>query len=155
MKTIKFISHSDEETKELAKSLAGGLRANDCLALIGGFGSGKTTFVKGLVEGLSRRKKAYVCSPSFVILKIYPGRLPVYHFDLYRLNRVRDIEAIGFDEFTAAGGVCVIEWAQRCEQILPQDALKIEFRVTGRGKRAILFSAPSPRIKRYMAKVRI
>ncbi len=119
MKSIKFVSHSEEQTQLLAKRLAQGLKKNDCLALVGDFGTGKTTFVRGLVEGLAVRKKNFVCSPSFVILKIYQGRLPIYHFDLYRLNGERDLEDIGFSEFITSGGISAIEWADRIKGGLP------------------------------------
>lgn len=139
MKSIKFISHSEEETRQLARRLARGLKKDDLLALIGDFGSGKTTFVRGLVQGLQVRKKNFVCSPSFVILKIYQGRLPVYHFDLYRLDNARDFEDIGFSEFISSGGVSAIEWADRIQGTLPENSLRVQFRCLGRDERQITF----------------
>lgn len=152
MQRLKLISHSEEETKGFAKNLAKGLRRNDCLALVGDFGSGKTTFAKGLALGFGFRKKNYVCSPSFVILKIYPGRLPVYHFDLYRLARERDAEDIGLPEFFSAGGVSVIEWAEKAGRLLPQGHLKIAFSIAGTNKRTMRFSTSSLRLKRLLRK---
>lgn len=153
MEHFRFISHSEEETKGFAENLAEGLCRNDCLALVGDFGSGKTTFVKGLALGFGFRKKNYVCSPSFVILKIYPGRLPVYHFDLYRLNKERDAEDIGLPEFFSAGGVSVIEWAEKVRRLLPREHLKIEFSITGAHKRTIRFSTSSLKLKRLLRKI--
>ena len=154
MSVFKFISPSEEDTKRLAQRLALMLRANDCLALIGNFGSGKTTFTKGLADGLGVRKKNYVCSPSFVILKIYPGRLSLYHFDLYRLDRFLDWEHIGLDEFMEAGGVAVIEWAERIKKYLPAHALRIEFSVLGPKKRRIRFLSHQVRWKNIFKKLK-
>lgn len=153
MKSIKFISHSEEQTHLLAKKLAKGLKKNDCLALVGDFGTGKTTFVRGLVEGLSVRKKNFVCSPSFVILKIYQGRLPIYHFDLYRLNSERDFEDIGFSEFITSGGVSAIEWADRIPGSLPKSSLKIDFSCLGENKRSIRFRTSVKRLTELISKV--
>ncbi len=151
MRCLKFISSSEKQTHLLAKRLAKGLKKNDCLALVGDFGTGKTTFVRGLVEGLEGRKKNFVCSPSFVILKIYQGRLPVYHFDLYRLNTERDLEDIGFSEFITSGGISAIEWADRVKDVLPKASLRIEFSSLDENKRSISFY---PSLKRLEGLVR-
>ncbi|MFH0877293.1 MAG: tRNA (adenosine(37)-N6)-threonylcarbamoyltransferase complex ATPase subunit type 1 TsaE, partial [Candidatus Omnitrophota bacterium] len=136
----EFISKSPKETEAIACRLARRLKKNDCLALMGCFGSGKTTFVKGLAKGLRVRKKEYVCSPSFVLLKIYPGRLPLHHFDLYRLDRRCDLEDIGFAEFISAGGVSVIEWADKFLKVLPATAVKIKFTILGKNLRRLSLS---------------
>lgn len=147
MKRLKFISNSEEQTHALAKRLARGLKGNDCLALVGGFGVGKTTFVRGLVDGLEVRKKNFVCSPSFVILKIYQGRLPVYHFDLYRLDAERDFEDIGLSEFIACGGISAVEWADRLKSVLPKTTLRIEFSCLDENKRIISFYSSLKRLE--------
>lgn len=149
MKNVKVITYSEEETRKLARMLARHAVKDDCFALFGDFGSGKTVFVKGLAEGLASRKKAYVCSPSFVILKIYPGRLPLYHFDLYRLGHLRDFEDIGLDEFVRAGGVSAIEWAEKCDHVLPKDALRVAFHAIGASRRRIIFTASPGLLKRF------
>ena len=153
MKTFKFISKSEEETKGFASKFARVLRPNDCLALVGEFGSGKTTFVKGLVRGFGFRKKNYVCSPSFVLLKIYRGRLPVYHFDLYRLNSPKDVEGIGLTEFLEAGGVSVIEGADKIKNFLPSEHLKIKFSILGPRKRSVVFFTTTLRLKRFLKRM--
>lgn len=152
MKQIKFISTSDKQTRLLAKRLARGLKKNDCLALIGDFGAGKTTFVKGLVEGLRAQKNNFVCSPSFVILKIYQARLPVYHFDLYRLSTQRDLEDIGFSEFITSGGISAVEWADRIKGILPKTALTIKFSLLGENERCVSFYPALKRLKDLVRK---
>jgi tRNA threonylcarbamoyladenosine biosynthesis protein TsaE len=150
---MRIISKSEDQTKELARRLAKGLLANDCLALVGPFGGGKTVFVKGLAEGFGVKKKSYVSSPSFVILKIYSGVLPLYHFDLYRLSCLRDFEDMGFDEFLANGGVSVIEWADKFMDSLPEHVLNIHFTVLEGGLRRITFSTKAPRIKRLVQRL--
>ena len=137
MQIKKYISQNENETMAFAKKLASKLKPNDCLALVGDFGAGKTTFVKGLACGLGFKKKNYVCSPSFVILKIYKARMPIFHFDLYRLQNLKDIQNIGLDECTGVGGVTVIEWAERLEGLLPENHVKILFSVLGPTKRGI------------------
>jgi len=155
MSTATFVSNSEKETLGLAVKIAANLKKNDCLALVGNFGSGKTIFVKGLACGLGTLKKTYVCSPSFVILKTYPGRLPIYHFDLYRLDHFRDLEDIGLFEFISAGGVSVIEWADKIKQlILPKGCLRIDFFVLGSSKRSIKLSARATDIKRFLKRVK-
>jgi tRNA threonylcarbamoyladenosine biosynthesis protein TsaE len=151
---IKIISHSEKETQALAKRLGLELRPNDCVALVGNFGSGKTVFTKGLACGAGFKKKDYVCSPSFVILKIYRGRLPFYHFDLYRLNSFAELENVGLDEFMEAGGVAAIEWAEKIKRFLPARSLKIEFSVLGPKKRSIEISSQHPRWKNILKKLR-
>ncbi len=153
LKPWSFISNSEEETKKIASKLARGLKPNDCLALVGGFGSGKTTFVKGLADGLVLRKKNYVCSPSFVILKIYRARLPIYHFDLYRLHRAKDIEGIGLTEFAGSGGVTVVEWADQAKDYLGPGCLKVKFSVSGNDKRTMVFFPPTLRFRRLLKRL--
>lgn len=154
MSVVKIISHSEEETIKLARRLALRLRPNDCVALTGNFGSGKTVFTKGLACGLGFKKKGYVCSPSFVILKIYPSRLPIYHFDLYRLNTFAELENIGLDEFMEAEGVSVIEWSEKIERFLPGHCLKVEFSVLGPSRRGIKLSSKHPRWGNIFKKIK-
>ena len=154
-KTVTFVSNSEKETLCLAVKIAANIKKNDCLALVGNFGSGKTVFVKGLACGLGTLKKIYVCSPSFVILKTYPGRLPIYHFDLYRLNHARDLENIGLFEFMSAGGVSVIEWANKIKQLLlPKRCLRIEFFVLGLSIRSIKFCGSAAVLTRFLKRVK-
>jgi len=152
---MKFISQSEKETMDLAQRLAKKLSSCDCLALVGDFGSGKTTFVKGLAAGLGFKKKSYVTSPSFVILKIYRARLPLYHFDLYRLKSLKDMESAGLGEFTEARGISVIEWADRCLDFLPPGHLKLEFSVLGPNRRAIKFTTKNKRLIGVLKKCKI
>ncbi len=113
-----FTSNSVEETIAFARDWAQTLRPNDVVALIGDLGAGKTHFVKGLLQGLESAEEA--TSPTFTLVHEYRcGRLPVFHFDFYRLKERSEIDEIGFDEYLEEGGITVIEWADRFPQVLP------------------------------------
>jgi len=147
MKKKIYVTRSAGETVKLAARLARALVPGDCLALIGDLGSGKTTFVKGLAYGLGFKKKDYVSSPTFVILKNYPARIPIYHFDVYRLSTLNEFQGIGLEEFIGSQGICVIEWADKLEGLLPPDHIRIEFSTAGQGDRLrkIVVRHPSKR----------
>lgn len=114
---------SSEETRLLARKLAEFLEPGAVLALDGHLGAGKTTFAQGLAQGLDAREGA--SSPTFVLLHVHQGRLPMYHFDAYRLERAEQLEDLGADEYLWGSGVSVIEWAERVAAALPQDRLEI------------------------------
>jgi tRNA threonylcarbamoyladenosine biosynthesis protein TsaE len=154
MKKIVYMSHSEDQTISFAKKIGRSLKKGDGLALMGDFGSGKTTFVKGLALGLGLGKKGYVCSPSFVILKIYRARVPIYHFDLYRLNNSRDFFDIGFGEFVAADGVTVIEWAEKMKPFLPKNTLMIHFKIAGLKTRRLCLSCRETRHEKLFKKLK-
>src|SRR6267154_1540245 len=107
-----FISVNAAETKAVGERLAEKIQAGDVLALIGDLGAGKTQFVKGLAKGLGSTE--VVTSPTFTLVHEYQGsRLPIYHFDFYRIESLAALRAIGFDEIVFGDGVSVIEWAER------------------------------------------
>ncbi len=111
-------SHSDKETYALGEQFGKEARPGDVYTLIGDLGTGKTVFTKGLAAGLGITEP--VVSPTFTILQIYgEGRLPLYHFDVYRISDVTEMDEIGFDEFIFGDGVSLIEWADRIPEILP------------------------------------
>ena len=112
MSVQPFLTHSEEETQRVARDLAAGLKAGDVLLLSGNLGAGKTTFVRGLAEGLGIDPRE-VSSPTFTIVHEYRGgRLTLYHADLYRLERTAT-EDVGLEEMGAADGVLAIEWPDR------------------------------------------
>ncbi len=116
-----FISNSAEETVAFGRERARSIRAGDVLALSGDLGTGKTQFVKGLVEGVG--SEAAVTSPTFTIVHEYfGGRVPVYHFDFYRLEDRAAALRLGLDEYFFGEGVSVIEWADRFRDIIPGHA---------------------------------
>ena len=130
------ISHSPAETIALARTLAATLRRGDVLALSGDLGAGKTHFVKGLAAGLGTA--ASVTSPTFTLLHEYPGgRLPLYHFDFYRLDDADEALGIGLDEYLDGDGVCVIEWAEKFPALLPPHTRWLRFTHREDGARVI------------------
>ena len=114
-------SHSVRDTEAIAQELARSLKGGECLALSGDLGAGKTQFVRGLLAGLGGDPRT-VSSPTFVLLNVYDtGRLRVFHLDAYRVGGAEDFESIGFAELLEQpGGVVVVEWPQRVEQLLPK-----------------------------------
>ena len=113
-----------EDTTKFAYEMAQNAEPGQVSALIGDLGVGKTVFTKGFAEGLGIEEP--VSSPTFTILQIYEeGRLPLYHFDVYRIEEPEEMEEVGFDDYIYGDGVCLIEWANRIEEILPEETIYI------------------------------
>jgi len=134
---MRFTSHSVEETIEIGAGLAKKLKRGDVVALVGDLGSGKTVLTKGIARGLGVKNERYVNSPTFVIIKEYKGRLPLYHFDLYRLNKSNILDLEAYDEYFYGDGVSVIEWADKIRRFLPSKRIEVRLLVAGKGKRRI------------------
>jgi len=128
MECLKLNSHSPAQTQLLGSYLGEIAQKADVLLLIGELGAGKTCLVQGIARGLSVEEYAF--SPSFVILREYHGRLPLYHIDFYRLNDIEEIAALGLEEYFYGDGVCAIEWAENGLQIVPPDNLLISIGYT-------------------------
>lgn len=124
MSEYTFISAGPEETINFAKQLSKLLKPGDVITLEGDLGAGKTTFTKGLAQGLEIKKT--VNSPTFTIIKEYSGIMPLYHMDVYRLED--SYEDLGFDEYFEGNGVTVVEWAHIIEEQLPDELLSIQLR---------------------------
>ena len=118
-----FISHSEAETIEWGEKLSRSLKPGDVVAFYGDLGSGKTRTVQGICQGLRCRDQ--VSSPTFTLINEYLGTLPVYHFDLYRINSDQEIYGLGYEEYLYGDGVCLIEWAERITSLLPENHIKI------------------------------
>jgi len=108
----KYVSSSAEETQALGITLAASIPVPGVVLLRGTLGVGKTTFARGLAQGLGLADPAAVNSPSFTLVNVYSGRVPIYHADLYRLRGPRDIYSIGIDDFVGREGVTIIEWSE-------------------------------------------
>jgi tRNA threonylcarbamoyladenosine biosynthesis protein TsaE len=121
---LTIITHSPDETRSLGRRLGRLLGPGAVLALSGELGAGKTCFVQGLAEGLEVRER-HVVSPSFVLIREYRGRAPLYHVDLYRLSPGREVAELGLEEFMGGEGVCAVEWAEKGEALLPPEAVRI------------------------------
>lgn len=120
---IRFLSQSSAETLYLGERISGALRADDVAGLTGDLGSGKTCLIQGICRGLGVTEP--VTSPTFTLVQEYTGSLPVYHLDLYRLDRIEEIEQLGLDQYFESGGIALIEWAERARPILPAGAIDI------------------------------
>ena len=131
-----FISNSPAETEAIGRQFAKELNVGSILALEGELGSGKTQFTKGLVAGLE--SSAPVTSPTFTIIHEYPGgRLPVYHFDFFRLENRESVAQLGLDDYFFGDGISVIEWADRFPESIPNQARWILFEIRSENARMI------------------
>ena len=132
-----FISNSPAETEAIGRQVAENIGVGSVLALKGDLGSGKTLFVKGVVDGLG--SSADVTSPTFTILHEYRGggRLPVYHFDLFRVENPQALARLGLDDYFFGDGITVIEWADRFQEFVPEQARWIFFELKSETQRAI------------------
>jgi tRNA threonylcarbamoyladenosine biosynthesis protein TsaE len=131
-----FISNSPDETEAIGRRFAEHIGVGSILALKGDLGSGKTVFVKGLVAGLG--SSAGVTSPTFTILHEYRGgRMPVYHFDFFRVEDRQSVNGLGVDDYFFGDGLSVIEWADRFPEFIPEQARWILFEIKSENQRAI------------------
>lgn len=154
MARLTVVTNSAKETESLGERLAPFLKPGDVLALTGELGSGKTTFTKGIAKGLEVARCEYVNSPSFVLVKEYKGRINLYHLDLYRLDKLYEIEYIGLQEYLDGDGIVVIEWAEKLDRLLPKEYLAIFIDIIDKDKRGFSFKADGERfntiIRRYL-----
>jgi len=118
-------TQSAEETHSEGKLFGSGLKSGDVVALTGELGAGKTVFTQGICEGLSIESS--VISPTFTILNEYDGSPKIYHFDAYRLENPKEFISIGFDDYLLEEGVCIIEWADKVMELLPERTIWINF----------------------------
>jgi tRNA threonylcarbamoyladenosine biosynthesis protein TsaE len=142
---------SPAETAAAGAALGACLAAGDAIGLIGDLGAGKTHFVQGLARGLGLPDDSPVTSPTFTLINEYRGgRLVLFHADLYRIERARELDQLGFDELVGGAGVLAIEWSDRFA-VLPGDHLRIELVVTGETERRLTAAAGGPRSERLLA----
>ena len=120
----QFEIQNEEQMRELGRGIGALLTAGNVVCLTGDLGAGKTTLTKSIAEGLGIDE--YVTSPSYTIVNEYMGRLPLYHFDVYRINEVEEMYELGYEEYFFSEGVCVIEWAGMVEELLPEERIWIE-----------------------------
>ena len=120
---MQITTHSADETQALGQKLASRLAPGDVIAYFGDLGAGKTAFTRGIAEGLGVSEQ--VTSPTYTIVNEYlSGRLPLFHFDMYRLGSSDELFDIGWEDYLARGGVCAVEWSENVEDAL-QDAIRI------------------------------
>ena len=128
---IRLATASPEETRALGEAVAGLLRPGDVVSLTGDLGAGKTTFVQGAAAELGVTEP--VLSPTFTLVREYRGSLPIYHLDVYRLDRIQDVIDLGFEELVDRQALVFVEWGDAIEALLPADHLQIELHIPDEG----------------------
>ena len=150
---MKIELNSLDDTKEFGESLGKRLKKGDILCLNGDLGAGKTTLTKSIGIGLGVEE--YITSPTFALINEYRGNLPVYHFDVYRLENVDELDDLGFDEYFFGEGVCIIEWAEKIEKMLPKEIIVLDI---GKGetvdKRIVSISGRGNRYKEVLEEMK-
>ena len=150
MKPLEIISRNPEETQKLGMRLGELAAAGDIYLLSGNLGAGKTCLTQGIARGLGVTEH-YISSPSFVLMREAHGRLPLYHIDLYRLNRIEEITDLGLDDYLYGNGVCVIEWAERGTGVLPLEHLQITINYVSDTERKLFFQPAGQRFEQLVA----
>jgi tRNA threonylcarbamoyladenosine biosynthesis protein TsaE len=135
--TASFPNHSLDETRLLGTSLADISHPGDVILLAGDLGAGKTTLTQFIAEGLQVPPEYYVTSPSFALLHEYPGRIPMYHIDCYRLEGEDDVEESGLMDYIVADGLAVVEWPDRLGSLVPDERLEIQLSMTDNDARVV------------------
>ena len=153
--SFKHLSESTKKTEQLGKILAKNLKPGDIVCLFGELGSGKTVLTKGIAQGLKIKKKD-VHSPTFTLMNIYPGpKVPVYHFDLYRIRKPKEIEAIGYEDFLYGEGISIVEWADRLGPLLPKACLSVKIEHKSENERFLTITGKTKRFKELVEKIKI
>lgn len=153
---FELVVEGEEATLQLGRRLAPLLKAGDVIALYGELGAGKTCLVRGLAKGLGIAEDQ-VASPSFSLINEYPGPLPLFHMDCYRLHLEEEIEELGLEEYFDGSGITVIEWAERIKE-LPEDRLDIFFSIPDETRRHIRikgFGKMAQRMKEYKLSIEL
>lgn len=148
----RWSTRSAEETRTLGTRLGQRAKAGDFVACCGTLGAGKTTFVQGFAQGLAVGADAYVRSPTFTLVHEYNGILPLYHFDFYRIPNSSEAQDMGFTEYLDAGGVVIVEWADKFPEILPVRRLDVYIQVTPLDIRYIQCTAHDISYVRYLCR---
>ena len=135
---MEFLTSSPEQTEDVGEALAAHLHPGDVIAYYGGLGAGKTAFTRGLARGLGVCEP--VTSPTYTIVNEYlSGRMPLFHFDMYRLSSSEELFDIGWEDYLARGGVCAVEWSENVDDALA-DAICVRIERTGDDSRRITIS---------------
>lgn len=149
---FSVVTRNVNETFDLGRSLGSLLRAGDVLGLVGGLGAGKTYFTKGIAVGLGLSDPQVVTSPTFVLLNTYPTRIPIRHYDLYRVQG-SELETFGFSDFRDSS-VSVVEWADKTDPKLLANHLRVELQMADENSRILSFQPVGDRPKRLLDELR-
>ena len=133
---MEFYTGSEEQTRALGERLAGKLRPGTVVAFTGALGAGKTAFIRGLARGLGVEER--VTSPTFTIVNEYEGgKMPLFHFDLYRLGSSEELFDIGWEDYLARGGVCAVEWSENAPDAMEEPCVRVDIRPAGENGRRV------------------
>lgn len=154
MRQLRLKSHSPEQTQLLGHGIGELARRGDVVLLTGDLGTGKTCLAQGIARGLGLQEEPF--SPSFVIIREYRGRLPLYHIDLYRLDDVREVAELGLEEYLYGQGVAIVEWAEKGLGVLPEKSMRVrlEYVTTGERERDITMEGEGRRHSELVRQVR-
>jgi tRNA threonylcarbamoyladenosine biosynthesis protein TsaE len=140
---INFVSHSPEDTKKLGAALGRMANEGDIFFLVGDLGAGKTCLTQGIAIGLGVKEN--VMSPTFVLVREHKGRMPLYHIDLYRLDKIDEIINLGLEQYLDDYGLSVIEWAEKGSEVLPLENLFIGLNYISESERNLTFKSNGTR----------
>jgi tRNA threonylcarbamoyladenosine biosynthesis protein TsaE len=146
--SVELASHSSEQTRRLGISLGRIAQAGDLFLLAGTLGSGKTCLAQGIACGLAVQE--YAVSPTFVLVREYHGRLPMYHIDLYRLDNIEEVVDLALEEYLHGNGVCVIEWAEKGLDVLPHEHLLVRLSYVSDSDRLFMLEPHGERYRRML-----
>jgi len=151
LERLRLISNNPDETQQIGRRLGELAQAGDLILLGGELGTGKTCLTQGIALGLGIGD--YITSPSFVLVREHSGRLPLYHIDLYRLDKAEEILDLGLDDYLFGHGVCVVEWADKALDFFPKEHLLIMLRHLGEIRRALHLEAKGQRYKDMLSQM--
>lgn len=132
---MKIITKSEKETQEAGEKLVQTLAPGSVVAMYGDLGAGKTAFVRGMTRGLGINFP--VSSPTFNVVNEYPGKVPLFHFDMYRLGSADELFDIGWDDYLERGGICAVEWSENVEEAFESGTVKVTITKLGDSEREI------------------
>ena len=150
MEKQEIHSCSAEETFEIGRTLGRLLFPGAFVAFSGDLGAGKTCCVQGISIGLGVEDRSLITSPTFTLIQEYQGRLPIYHFDVYRLTHEDEIYDLGYEEYFYGDGVILVEWAERIEAFLPQDCLQVHLHIEEDLSRTLRFQSCSEQFRKIL-----
>lgn len=138
-----IITNSEAETALVGEKLSEKLMPGDVIAMYGDLGAGKTAFVRGLAAGLNINVR--VSSPTFTIVNEYPGQIPLFHFDMYRLVSADELFDIGWEDYLDRGGICVVEWSENVQGAFNADTIVVDIKKIDENRREINIEMPENR----------
>lgn len=139
--TFEFISNNTESTSSFGTALGRFMLKGQVVALSGELGAGKTTLIKAICKGAGIPDDIVVSSPSYTLVNEYDGKIPVYHFDFYRLEGAKDIHELGYDEYLDGDGISLVEWADIAPEIIPPEHLELKIDIRGESERKLTLTA--------------